>query len=551
MGRCCGILRAATGRGVRGQAPGLAPLAGAICRLHAVAAGGAGQRERGGKRDLAPAWVLARSSWRACRSRSICRATVRGLRCRATAAAAWACCCRRGAARRASGACARGGSEPVHGAAGWLGGLLTPAWGGQRHRDRQPDCGAHRQRAGRSGRVLREHAGAAHGHVRAIRACAALIGRVRGGNLSGLRPSELPFERLVEVLNPARSLSRHPLFQVMLAFQNNAAARFEVAGLAARFEPVAVGQAKFDLSVSVSERRGADGAPAGIVGEIEYASDLFERGDALRGWRGGWCGCWRVRLRIRIVRSGGWNCLAAEERESILAGWNATAHAVLRGELAGAVCGAGGQAAGCDGGGVRARGGSAMASLIGASNQLAHHLRGLGVGPETVVGLCLERSLELIVGLLGILKAGGAYLPLDPHYPAGAACLHAGGCARARAGHAGRVAGSPGSCQRQLAARGGAARCRCGRHRRAAARALRRSRSTRTTPPTSSTPQAQPERRRAWWSSMRASPTRSWAWERASMWARLSFGAAHFVRLRCFHRADHAAAGLGWCGHRV
>src|SRR5262249_45838044 len=106
----------------------------------------------------------------------------------------------------------------------------------------------------------------------------ALLPRVRAGNLAAYGQQELPFERLVEELNPARSLSRHPLFQVMLAFQNNAAVALELAGLRTRLELVATGSAKFDLAVSVGEARAADGSPAGITGVIEYASDLFERG---------------------------------------------------------------------------------------------------------------------------------------------------------------------------------------------------------------------------------------------------------------------------------
>ena len=106
----------------------------------------------------------------------------------------------------------------------------------------------------------------------------ALIERVRATNLSAYSHQELPFERLVEVLNPARSLSRHPLFQVMLALQNNAPVSFEeLPGLTAAFEPVTTATAKFDLSLSLGEQRGADGAPAGIHGVLEYATDLFDR----------------------------------------------------------------------------------------------------------------------------------------------------------------------------------------------------------------------------------------------------------------------------------
>ena len=243
-----------------------------------------------------------------------------------------------------------------------------------------------------------------------------LVGRVRTGNLLAYSHQEVPFERLVEVLNPARSLARHPLFQVMLAFQNNAPARFEVPGLAARFEPVAVGRAKFDLSVSVSERRGEDGAPGGIVGEIEYAADLFERG-TVEGLAGR-----LVRLLAGAVAHP--DCpivrlelLGAEERESILAGWNATGREVLPGSLPFLFAAQAGKRPDATAV-VFERGRLSYGELDRRSSQLAHHLRGLGVGPETVVGLCLERSLELIVGLLGILKAGGAYLPLDPQYPA-------------------------------------------------------------------------------------------------------------------------------------
>ena len=243
-----------------------------------------------------------------------------------------------------------------------------------------------------------------------------LVGRVRTGNLLAYSHQEVPFERLVEVLNPARSLARHPLFQVMLAFQNNAPARFEVPGLAARFEPVAVGRAKFDLSVSVSERRREDGAACGIVGEIEYAADLFERG-TVEGLAGR-----LVRLLAGAVAHpdcpiGRLELLGGEERESILAGWNATGREVLPGSLPCLFAAQAGKRPDATAV-VFERGRLSYGELDRRSNQLAHHLRGLGVGPETVVGLCLERSLELIVGLLGILKAGGAYLPLDPQYPA-------------------------------------------------------------------------------------------------------------------------------------
>ena len=96
-------------------------------------------------------------------------------------------------------------------------------------------------------------------------------------NLAAYSHQDLPFERLVEVLNPARSLARHPLFQVMLAFQNNAEVGFELPGLVTGMEAVDTATTKFDLSLSLGEQRARDGTPQGIDGELEYSTDLFDR----------------------------------------------------------------------------------------------------------------------------------------------------------------------------------------------------------------------------------------------------------------------------------
>src|SRR5262245_57416840 len=243
-----------------------------------------------------------------------------------------------------------------------------------------------------------------------------LVARVRAGNLAAYSHQELPFERLVEVLNPARSLSRHPLFQVMLALQNTAEVRLELAGLSTSFEGVATSSAKFDLSVSLGEERTPDGSPAGIGGVVEYATDLFDRAtvEALTDRF--------IRLLEAAVAHpdqtiGTIDILAPAERATILQAWNDTTRAIVPATLpelfaeqvaktpdAIAV--------------VHEDDRLTYAELDARANQLAYRLRTLGVGPEVVVGLCVERSPAMLIGLLGILKAGGAYLPLDPGYPA-------------------------------------------------------------------------------------------------------------------------------------
>src|SRR5262249_39829990 len=162
------------------------------------------------------------------------------------------------------------------------------------------------------------------------------------------------FERLVEALNPARSLAHHPLFQVMLALQNNAAVALELEGLSARVEPVAGASAKFDLSVSLAEQRTADGGPGGLSGGMEYASGLFERasgegraaggggggaggaaGAAAGGCGGGARGCdWSAGHSVGLGAS---HAAGGLERDGACAGGC---------DAAAAVCGAGGEDAG-------------------------------------------------------------------------------------------------------------------------------------------------------------------------------------------------------------
>ena len=342
-----------------------------------------------------------------------------------------------------------------------------------------------------------------------------LVGRVRGGNLAAYGHQDVPFERLVEALNPSRSLSRHPLFQVMLAFQNTAAVGLELEGVAASFEAVATSTSKFDLALSLAETRDARGAPAGLVGTLEYATDLFEASSA-------------AGLVARLERLlaaavsgpdqavGRLEVLSAAERRVLLEDWNATSRAVPASsvvELFAAQVAAAPDAIAV----VHGDRELSYAALDAQSNRLAHHLRGLGVGAETVVGLYVERSLETVTGLLGILKAGAAYLPLDPSYPSErlAFMLADAGCAvlvtqtalaqrlPAAAG-AGLEAGLK-PCRKPCRKRCRARWCGwtpTGRRSRGSRPARPASPSRPARPPTSSTRQDRPEHQRASWSGM-------------------------------------------------
>lgn len=242
-----------------------------------------------------------------------------------------------------------------------------------------------------------------------------LLARVRDADLDAYAHQELPFERMVDIVNPGRATSRHPLFQVAVILQNNRDALFEVPGLLAQARFLVTETAKYDLTFEFTELFDATGKPDGLALQLEYATELFERStvqrfaDSLR------------HLLTQVVAQpdrslADIELLSAEERHTLLQTWNDTAHAVPSATVAELFSA---QAARTPDAPAATEGASTLSyrELDARANQLAHYLRSLGVGADQLVGLCMERSLDQLVAMLGILKAGGAYLPLDPGYP--------------------------------------------------------------------------------------------------------------------------------------
>ncbi|WP_371669343.1 amino acid adenylation domain-containing protein [Streptomyces sp. NBC_00289] len=242
-----------------------------------------------------------------------------------------------------------------------------------------------------------------------------LLARVNASNLAAYDHQDLPFEYLVEALNPARTTSHHPLFQVMLVLQNNVAPDWRLPGLTAEHETVPTHTAKFDLTFELTERFDEAGRPDGLRGEVEYAVDLFDRSTAA---------AFAERL-LRVLEAvaddpgrslESVDVLGEQERERILRGWNDTAldlpDAAYPDLLAAQVARTPDAVAL-----VHEDTELSFAELDRRSSRIAHWLIARGVGRDDVVGLSLRRSPELLCALLGILKAGGVYLPLDPDYP--------------------------------------------------------------------------------------------------------------------------------------
>ncbi|NPC85533.1 amino acid adenylation domain-containing protein, partial [Pyxidicoccus fallax] len=239
-----------------------------------------------------------------------------------------------------------------------------------------------------------------------------LLARVRESTLGAYEHQDVPFERLVEELQPARDLGRSPLFQAFFALQNTPAQELALPSLSLRsmdMEDIAV--ARFELALDMME------TPDGFAGRLQFDTDLFTEATARR-----------LMTHLQSLLEGvaarpeaplaELSLLTPGERQQVLHTWNGSAnaeppdstfHHLFERQAALTP----------DAPAVRHEEDVlSFARLNARANQLAHHLRSLGVGLDTPVALCLERSVDLIVAMLGVMKAGGAYVPLDPAWPA-------------------------------------------------------------------------------------------------------------------------------------
>ncbi len=237
-----------------------------------------------------------------------------------------------------------------------------------------------------------------------------LLSRLRDVCLGAYAHPDLPFEKLVEELRPERTRSRNPLFQVMFVFQVPDSSGEDLQGLRTQPMDVDAGTSKFDLTLSLAEREGK------LSGFIEYSRELFDRLTIER-----MIGHLQTLLEGVLANPdepiSTVPLLSEAERHQLLVAWNDTASDYPKNfcihELVEAQVGRTPDAIAVQFDGQRLT----YRELNSRANQLAHYLQGLGVGPEKLAGICMERSLEMVIGLLGILKAGGAYVPLDPTYP--------------------------------------------------------------------------------------------------------------------------------------
>ncbi|MCD0252398.1 amino acid adenylation domain-containing protein, partial [Xanthomonas campestris pv. campestris] len=238
----------------------------------------------------------------------------------------------------------------------------------------------------------------------------ALLAHTREVVLSGFGHQDMPFEQVVEAVQPTRTLSYSPVFQTMLVLQNTPPARAALEGLSLSALPLESRTAQFDLTLVLQEDQD------GIGGLLNYASDLFDAATMQR-----WVGHLQVLLEAMVASPqtavGALPLMRPAQRRDLLEAFNATEAAfpdqALVHELFQTQVARTPQALAVDTESVR----WTYAELNARANRLAHALRAEGVAPDARVALCLERGPPMVMAMLAVLKAGGAYVPLDPSYP--------------------------------------------------------------------------------------------------------------------------------------
>ncbi|MFD6397978.1 amino acid adenylation domain-containing protein [Nocardia sp. NPDC060249] len=243
-----------------------------------------------------------------------------------------------------------------------------------------------------------------------------LLAEVRARDLAAFGHADVPFERLVDLLEPVRSTARHPLFQVMLTFQNLARTDLALPGLAVSAADFAVPLAKFDLQVELAEHIGIDGAPQGMAATFVYATDLFDRA-TVADFADRW-----TRVLAAVVADpakpvGDIDVLAPGERELVLREGYSPGIAVPEVTLTDLITAQAQQRPEA----IAIRAGQrslTFAGLLGRASALARALIAQGAGPETLVAVAVARTEELPVALLAVLLSGAGYLPIDSGYPA-------------------------------------------------------------------------------------------------------------------------------------
>jgi amino acid adenylation domain-containing protein len=237
-----------------------------------------------------------------------------------------------------------------------------------------------------------------------------LLGRVREVALGAYSHQDLPFEKLVEALQPERDLARNPIFQVLFALHNTPVQTLQLPGLVWTPLKLNIPKARFDLALDLSE------TASGIAGTCQYNADLFDAATIT-----GLLSHYRTLLESIVVnpkeRVSYLPLLTDSERRKMLLEWNSPprkhTNDLCLHELFERQADLNPSATAVVYENVRLT----YKELNRRANQLAHYLRANGVGPEVLVGISIERGVEMMIGLLGILKAGGAYVPLDPAYP--------------------------------------------------------------------------------------------------------------------------------------